>query len=55
LEVTWFLPDPAGLAMMREALGQAFVASVVLIPLPWLGSLIYVVTGWAWRRWGPAV
>lgn len=55
LEVTWFLPDPAGLAMMREALGQAFVASVVLIPLPWLGSLIYAVTGWAWRRWGPAV
>jgi hypothetical protein len=54
LTVTWYLPDPSLLAQMREGVAQLYTVSLLLAPLPWIGTALYgfsrAFTAWWWER-----
>jgi hypothetical protein len=55
--VTWFLPDPANLALLGESLGLLYVVALLLAALPWAGAMLHALVGlvmglgvWFWER-----
>lgn len=51
--VTWFLPDPASIALLGESIGLLYVVALLVTPLPVAGAILNGLAGfvvWLWGR-----